>query len=256
MRKDKVFSAEKKLNIDGDINALEHSDLVETIMLMREEIYRLSELLQHKTPRELSPEEEAIAIANEQESIAIARIEEQAKENEHLKVEIFTLSLAIQDTKVEIASLSTNEAPKKDIGSISEELDAIVASTEKATENILDCAEKIDDMANNIQTLENGSNSGKLAEEISAMTSTIFEACNFQDLTGQRITKALNVLSLVEKHIEKMIEIWGRDNIKEIIKNQISDESEKSQEEEGVELSGPANEDEGINQDDIDALFD
>lgn len=255
MRKDKVFSAEKKISVSSDINVLEHSEMAKMILSMKEEINRLSELLLNRTVPS-SEGEMSFAIANEEESIAITRIEEQAQEIEHLKVEMFTLSLAIQDTKVEIASLSPKEEQKKDIGSIAEELDAIVASTEKATENILDCAEKIDDMANNIQTLESGSNSGKLAEEISIMTSTIFEACNFQDLTGQRITKALKVLSFVEEHIEKMIKIWGQNNIKEIVQNQINDEPEKSSEEEGVELSGPASEDEGINQDEIDALFD
>src|SRR5258707_15431162 len=37
----------------------------------------------------------------------------------------------------------------------------------------------------------------------------IFEACNFQDLTGQRITKVVGTLKFIETHIVRMMEIWG-----------------------------------------------
>jgi chemotaxis protein CheZ len=37
----------------------------------------------------------------------------------------------------------------------------------------------------------------------------IFEACNFQDLIGQRVSKVLATLSFVEQRIVHMVEIWG-----------------------------------------------
>ena len=37
----------------------------------------------------------------------------------------------------------------------------------------------------------------------------IFEACNFQDLTGQRITKVVSTLRFVEDRIMQMMDIWG-----------------------------------------------
>jgi chemotaxis protein CheZ len=37
----------------------------------------------------------------------------------------------------------------------------------------------------------------------------IFEACNFQDLTGQRIAKVLATLAFVENRVARMLEIWG-----------------------------------------------
>src|SRR5258707_15290454 len=37
----------------------------------------------------------------------------------------------------------------------------------------------------------------------------IFEACNFQDLTGQRITRVVGTLKFIETHILRMMEIWG-----------------------------------------------
>jgi len=35
-------------------------------------------------------------------------------------------------------------------------------------------------------------------------------ACNFQDLTGQRISKVMTTMKFIENHINVMMEIWGR----------------------------------------------
>jgi len=37
----------------------------------------------------------------------------------------------------------------------------------------------------------------------------VFESCNFQDLTGQRISKVVATLKFIETHIIKMMDIWG-----------------------------------------------
>jgi chemotaxis protein CheZ len=38
----------------------------------------------------------------------------------------------------------------------------------------------------------------------------IFEACNFQDLTGQRITKVVRALSFIEERVEAMMGVWNK----------------------------------------------
>ena len=48
-----------------------------------------------------------------------------------------------------------------------------------------------------------------LAQDIQERVVKIFEACNFQDLTGQRITKVVATLKFIETHIVRMMEIWG-----------------------------------------------
>jgi chemotaxis regulatin CheY-phosphate phosphatase CheZ len=40
----------------------------------------------------------------------------------------------------------------------------------------------------------------------------IFEACNFQDLTGQRITKVVRALSFIEERVEAMMGVWNKVN--------------------------------------------
>ena len=38
----------------------------------------------------------------------------------------------------------------------------------------------------------------------------IFEACNFQDLTGQRVGKVVETLAFLEEHVDRLMEIWQR----------------------------------------------
>ena len=38
---------------------------------------------------------------------------------------------------------------------------------------------------------------------------SIFEACNFHDLTGQRLSKVSATLKMVEDHLARMMEIWS-----------------------------------------------
>jgi len=48
-----------------------------------------------------------------------------------------------------------------------------------------------------------------LAHDIQEHVIGIFEACNFQDLTGQRISKVVGALKFIERHVVRMMEIWG-----------------------------------------------
>ena len=78
----------------------------------------------------------------------------------------------------------------------------------------------------------------------------MFEACNFQDITGQRITKIVNTFKFVEARINSMIEIWGADAIASV-EPKVTDDGDPD----AALLNGPQLGDGGINQDDIDKLF-
>ena len=81
----------------------------------------------------------------------------------------------------------------------------------------------------------------------------IFEACNFQDLTGQRITKVVGTLKFIETHILRMMEIWGG---LEAFKG-IEAETIAQRKGDARLLNGPriAGESGHASQDDIDAMF-
>jgi chemotaxis protein CheZ len=80
---------------------------------------------------------------------------------------------------------------------------------EGATDKILKAAEIADEAARNLRaTLREDYNRG-LAQDIQDQVVQIYEACNFQDLAGQRITKAIGTLQMVEARLARVSEIWG-----------------------------------------------
>ena len=93
-----------------------------------------------------------------------------------------------------------------------------------------------------------------LSEEILERVISIFEACNFQDLTGQRISKVMTTMKFIEQHINAMMDIWGGvDAIKAHIPAQVDSRSDDDKLLNGPKLAGDVGH---ASQDDIDALFD
>ena len=168
-----------------------------------------------------------------------------------IKHEMDLIYEAINRTKREIAPLHVSGCNGQELSRVSNELDAVVHGTEGATETILAAAETIDDRAGTLAARLKGEDQG-LANDIQENIVQIFEACNFQDLTGQRISKVVGTLRFVEERIIKMMDIWGGvETFKEI-----EVELEHRMGDQGL-LNGPAlDDDAGIaSQDDIDALF-
>jgi chemotaxis protein CheZ len=125
-----------------------------------------------------------------------------------LKSETEAIHLALNRTKQEVAALHLNAfgpAPAR----VTRELDAVMESAERATEQILGAAEDIEDAANTLSASLKRDQEKSLALDIQDNVLRILEACNFQDLTGQRISKVLTTLQFVEERIAHMIEIWG-----------------------------------------------
>ncbi|MBT3989472.1 MAG: hypothetical protein HON14_06380 [Rhodospirillaceae bacterium] len=168
-----------------------------------------------------------------------------------LKNEIRALSRSIQETKSEIRSMQGGTQGGDQVLKASHELDAVVQATEDATNIILESTEKIDELAAKLQNNADNEDDRGAADEIMEITIKMIEACNFQDLTGQRITKVVSALKYVEDRINAMIEIWGEEDISEVDAS-VADETDGDKN----LLNGPAMGDEGIAQDDIDALFD
>jgi len=166
-----------------------------------------------------------------------------------LKNEVRALSLAIQHTKAEIAALRPQNSEDDRLIAVTNELDAIVSSTERATNVILESAEKIDSLAAQLQSHVTEGFSSQIAEDIRDAVVGIFEACNFQDITGQRITKVVKTLQYIEERVNKMIEIWGPDTFEDLPSlPEVSDDESKL-------LNGPQLENQGVSQEDIDKLF-
>jgi chemotaxis protein CheZ len=99
-----------------------------------------------------------------------------------------------------------DDATMPPITRVAHELQEVVNSTERATQRVLTAAEEIDQVANNLAAAFNGKYEQDLVRDIQELVIKIFEACNFQDLAGQRIAKVLATLNFVEDHVTRALE--------------------------------------------------
>ena len=126
-----------------------------------------------------------------------------------LKVELDLIYDAINRTKREIAVLHGKSFNGEEMAKVNGELGAVVGGTEEATQQILEAAEAIDQAATALTKVTSPDQQKMLSEEIQERVVSIFEACNFQDLTGQRISKVMTTMKFIENHITVMMDIWG-----------------------------------------------
>jgi len=174
-------------------------------------------------------------------------------EAQKLKAELDTIYEAINRTKQEIATLHISGFEGPEMVRVTHELDAVVGGTERATERILSAAEFIDQGANTLAAATKNEQDRALAQDIQEQVIQIFEACNFQDLTGQRITKVVATLKFIERHIVRMMEIWGGiESFKGIAPLASPEREAKCDLVNGPKLDGDVGH---ASQDDIDALF-
>ncbi len=170
-----------------------------------------------------------------------------------LKNETDAIQRAISRTRQELATLDLSGFDGHG-GRVVRELDAVVNSAEQATQQLLDSAEQIDEAASALSSVVKQEQHHALTQDIQDQVVRIFEACNFHDLTGQRITKVLATLKLVEDHVARMKEIWG--DI-EAFKAPVAPAPAPEPHRETALLNGPKLDgDQGhASQADIDALF-
>ena len=139
--------------------------------------------------------------------------------------------------KIQQAKMDINESPDDSaVVEATMELDAVVKSTEVATNKILDAAE-------NIQNLVGNCSDKELADKVSGDVCKIFEACNFQDLTGQRIKKVTATLNYIEETVGSLLRSFG-------------DMPEKDTRKDADLMTGPQMDQNKPSQDDVDKLFD
>ena len=119
--------------------------------------------------------------------------------------EVAELGRTIAAAKSEIAALRMSDISASHIPFATDELDAIVAHTAKATEAILETCETLDKVAGELS----GATQGGLAAQLQEATTRIYEACSFQDITGQRITKVVATLKTIEAKVAHIIEAFG-----------------------------------------------
>lgn len=164
--------------------------------------------------------------------------------------ELEALAQYIHTAKIEIAALRPDEVKDEYLPKATDELDAIVEATAEATNVIMDATEAIEGV---MATLD-----GENANTLMDATTRIYEACSFQDINGQRITKVVKALQHIEEKIDALVEAFGS----EIDKVKGEQTKTAKEEPEAVKaitdadlLHGPQLKGEGQSQEAIDALL-
>ena len=160
---------------------------------------------------------------------------------ERMRLDLVDMANAIARTKSEIAAIKPAEDREGKIGFASNELDAIVETTEKATSEILAAIERIQEIA---WTLREQGTDPAVCDVLDKQTTEAYTACSFQDLTGQRIRRIVNVMRFLEARIDAMIDIL-----------RISERDAPEAESEDPLRNGPAQSGGGLVQSEIDDLI-
>lgn len=173
-----------------------------------------------------------------------------AEDVETLRSELVGLFQYVQRVRTEIAAIHHPADEEHQITSMGDQLDAIVTATENATNTIMESVEEVTDLLGTIRGDVTKEQKAVIDEAVD-MTNNIFEACSFQDITGQRVSKVMKSITYVENRVNTLIDIWGKEELGRI---KIDPEHIKTEDE--SLLNGPQLEGKGLGQDEIDALFD
>ena len=192
--------------------------------------------------------------------------------------ELGDLARYINNTRKSLRTFDAAEIAEQDLPAASDQLEGIVEATEDATNKILTASETMLDEQGRIMKAVELIKSADFAEESEAKRAEaikgleglyqannaglmeIISACNFQDLTGQRIQKIISLVSDIESKIMQMILSFNikRQEKRGHVNNEIINKEKKmlAKIEEGLELKGPQRIGKGINQEDVDNLLD
>ena len=163
--------------------------------------------------------------------------------------ELESLSRFISEAKSDIAALRPDEVKDEFLPKAADELDAIVEATAEATNSIMDAVGEIEEVMSKLK--------GKNSERLMDATTKIYEACGFQDITGQRITKVVGALQHIEEKVDALLNAFGDEIAKYKAANPKVEEApaEEPQITDEDLLHGPQKKEAAMSQADIDALL-
>jgi chemotaxis protein CheZ len=236
----KEFSAERRLKVRhlGGAEGVSNADLFLAIQGLRDEIAELR-------ARPVGPSDLSAPSNGSGETLA-------EKESLAARVEIAQMVRTIGRAKIEIAGIKHPGESDDRMQIAASELDAIVVATEISTQNILAASEQIETYIRKITGIHpEDDETTTLGDQIAGEIIKIFEACSFQDITGQRTTKVIKTIRFIESKILALIDIWGVDAFLNL-----PAECLPVAEGDDALMNGPQMENQGITQDEINALFD
>ena len=170
-------------------------------------------------------------------------------DSQRLSENLEALFSYVQRVRTEIASLNQSGDGEDKFATMGEQLDGVVEATKDASDSIMEAIEKNNEAVTKLKESIKDPELIELLDNIENCNNAVFEACAFQDITGQRVTKIVKSVSYVEDRVNALREIWGDDELDKVELSVVqSTEDEKL-------LHGPQSKAVAISQDEIDKLF-
>ncbi len=149
----------------------------------------------------------------------------------------------IESLKREIGALKANEIKTARIPAAGQELSAVCQATEAATNTIMECAEAV--MA------ADAHDPAAYKALVEDKMMVIFEACSFQDITGQRIAKVVETLQLIDERVSRFAKaIATKDAASATDKERAREDRKRLRFLNGPQLDGPE-----TSQSEVDTMF-
>lgn len=123
-------------------------------------------------------------------------------DDQQLHQQLSDLARYMEGLRHELAQLRSIEISHTHIPAATDELDAVVAETAAATGAIMDACDRL-------QGQDMSGAPPALQDAINTEVTAIFEACSFQDITGQRITKVIKALKNIEQKVSDILTALG-----------------------------------------------
>jgi chemotaxis protein CheZ len=181
--------------------------------------------------------------------------------NLELYGELGELAKYINTAKKELQSFQPNTLSEEKLPEASDQLAAIVSTTEEATRKIMDSCDEVNAIHERVRdrllSVEPPLDPDVMASVDDALidaqtySTQIYEACTFQDLTGQRIQKIVATLKEVERQVLRMVIVFGLNDSSK----QIDENKKKALQSDADLLNGPQLPGQSLEQDDIDDIL-
>ncbi|NKB49980.1 MAG: hypothetical protein GKS02_11550 [Alphaproteobacteria bacterium] len=170
---------------------------------------------------------------------------------QRLKQELDGLSRYILRVRQEVAAIDRPAEQTDDFESMGDQMVAVVKATESATESIMEAMESNSEIVAQLREKMEDPEQLALLDKITENAGNVFEACSFQDITGQRVGRVAKSITFVEERVETLKNLLGEQET-----DDVEVEAGEEVSEEDALLNGPQLEGDGLSQDDIDSLFD
>ena len=157
--------------------------------------------------------------------------------------ELLGLKSIIDQARSELKSANVGDIKGMHLPAATDELDAIVKSTEGATMAIFSGCEEIERALSDLPEAQR--------TQAQSGVTKIYEACSFQDLTGQRINKIVKSLREVEIKVTSILDVL-HNRMGDMELNQMSTDTREG---DAALMNGPQLPGQAISQDDIDKLL-